>query len=104
MPRDASVLRTGLLLCALIALSALAAPWLPIDPNRVDLERVLEAPSWSHWMGTDGLGRDVLARLAHGARVSLAVGLGTAAIALLIGLRSEEHTSELQSLRHLVCR
>jgi peptide/nickel transport system permease protein len=84
--RDPSVLRTGLLLCGLVAVAALAAPWIPGEPYRVDLERVLEAPSWTHWMGTDGLGRDVLARLAYGARVSLTVGLGTAAIALVIGL------------------
>jgi peptide/nickel transport system permease protein len=79
-------LRTGLVLCALIALSAVVAPWIPVDPNKIDLGRILEAPSRSHWMGTDGLGRDVLVRLVHGARVSLAVGMGTATIALLIGL------------------
>jgi len=84
--RDLSVLRTGVILCALVALAAVLAPWLPVDPNRVDLARVLEPPSLAHWMGTDGLGRDVLARLAYGARVSLTVGVGTAAIALLIGL------------------
>jgi len=86
VPRDLSVVRTGAVLCAIVAVTAIAAPWLPLDPNRIDLGRVLEAPSLAHWMGTDGLGRDVLSRLAHGARVSLGVGVGTAAIALLIGL------------------
>ncbi len=37
----------------------------------------------THWMGTDGLGRDLLTRVLYGARVSIAVGLGTALIALL---------------------
>ncbi|HJQ99358.1 MAG TPA: ABC transporter permease [Candidatus Polarisedimenticolaceae bacterium] len=86
MSRDVSVLRTGALLCAIVAVAAIGAPWLPLDPNRLDLGSVLEAPSLAHWMGTDGLGRDVLSRLVHGARVSLGVGVGTAAIALLIGL------------------
>ena len=86
MRRDLSVMRTGLILCSLIAASAILAPWIPARPNEVNLDRVLEPPSASHWMGTDGLGRDVLSRLAHGARVSLTVGVGTAIIALVIGL------------------
>ena len=86
MWRDLAVMRTGLILCALVGIAAAAASWLPEAPNVVNLDRVLEPPSWSHWMGTDGLGRDVLSRLAHGARVSLTVGLGTAGVALLIGL------------------
>ncbi|NIR58185.1 MAG: hypothetical protein GWO02_00985, partial [Gammaproteobacteria bacterium] len=43
----------------------LRAP-IPHDPNRVDLGRVLQAPSAVHWLGTDGLGRDLLARVLHG--------------------------------------
>jgi len=46
---------------------------------------ILEGPSWRHWMGTDGLGRDVFTRVLYGSRVSLAVGIGTAFLALLIG-------------------
>jgi oligopeptide transport system permease protein len=46
---------------------------------------MLQTPSASHWMGTDGLGRDLLTRVLYGARVSLAVGLGTALISLLLG-------------------
>src|SRR5262249_56560814 len=48
--------------------------------------------------GTDAFGRDVLSRLIHGSRTALLVGFGAAV------LRSEEHTSELQSLTNLVCR
>ena len=43
-------------------------------------------PDASHWLGTDELGRDVLARLIHGARVSLTVGLLSVALCVLIGL------------------
>jgi ABC-type dipeptide/oligopeptide/nickel transport system permease subunit len=46
----------------------------------------LEAPSWTHVMGTDELGRDMWSRVAYGARISLLVGFGSQAIALAIGL------------------
>lgn len=83
MPRN---LRWGGTLLVLLLLVALAAPWLPGDPNRLDLERGLTPPSAGHWMGTDALGRDTAARVFHGAQVSLAVGLLAAAFALVIGL------------------
>jgi len=63
----------------------LRAP-LPHDPRRLDLDAVLLPPSRAHWMGTDALGRDLAARVVHGARVSLAVGLLAAACALLVGV------------------
>lgn len=63
----------------------LRAP-VPHDPARLDLRAVLLPPSRAHWMGTDALGRDVAARVVHGARVSLAVGLLAAAFALLVGV------------------
>ncbi len=51
-----------------------------------DPDRALESPSDAHWMGTDALGRDLFARVAEGARVSLLVAVGSTAIALLIGI------------------
>jgi peptide/nickel transport system permease protein len=63
----------------------LRAP-VPHDPYDVDLDAVLAPPSREHWLGTDGLGRDLTARLVHGARVSLFVGLLTAILALLLGV------------------
>ena len=42
-------------------------------------------PSWSHWLGTDNLGRDILARLCYGARISVSVSFGTMAIGILVG-------------------
>lgn len=70
----------------LIMIAAILAPWIsPYAVGGLDAQRLLESPSWGHWMGTDGLGRDLLTRVLYGARVSVAVGLGTAAIALLIG-------------------
>jgi peptide/nickel transport system permease protein len=55
------------------------------DPNNTDAVRLL-APSWAHPMGTDDIGRDTLARVIHGAQVSLQVGAIAVAISLTAGL------------------
>lgn len=67
---------------------AAGRPWAPVghDPDRVRLEAALEAPSSRHWLGTDSLGRDVAARMVHGTRVSVAVGLLSALLAVAIGV------------------
>jgi peptide/nickel transport system permease protein len=71
----------------LLAAAALAVPvLLPWDPATVDLSRRGQAPSPDHLLGTDSLGRDLLARAVLGARVSLGVGLGAAAASALLGL------------------
>src|SRR5881392_1195170 len=58
----------------------------------VDSARRLAAPDWRHWLGTDSFGRDVWSRIINGARISLAVGIGStalgASIGVLIGLAS----------------
>ncbi|MBI4629034.1 MAG: ABC transporter permease [Candidatus Rokubacteria bacterium] len=70
-----------------LALLAILAPVLaPWDPNRPDVKRILEPPSRAHLLGTDQLGRDVLARMLYGSRVSLAVGFVSVGIAALIGV------------------
>lgn len=56
------------------------------DPNRIDVLKVLQPPSAGHPLGTDELGRDVLARMAYGARISLKVGFVAVGIATSIGL------------------
>jgi peptide/nickel transport system permease protein len=69
-----------------IALLAVAAPWLAIaDPARIDLAARNAPPGAEHWLGTDALGRDLLARVLYGARVSLLVGLAAPAIGLALG-------------------
>jgi peptide/nickel transport system permease protein len=55
------------------------------DPNELVAMR-LESPNWSHPMGTDELGRDVLARIIHGSQVSLQVGIISVTIAFVIGV------------------
>jgi len=70
----------------LVVLVATFAPWLSAyTVGGLEEKRLLESPSAVHWMGTDGLGRDLLTRVLYGARVSITVGLGTASIALIIG-------------------
>lgn len=92
----------GLLAIALVALLApvlaRSRPWVenargevvlvapvPWDPDGVDLDRRLRPPSLAHWLGTDELGRDVLARLLHGARVSVGAGVVASGLALVLG-------------------
>ncbi len=82
--------RTAVAGATLIALLfALAVLGDAVSPYRFDLqdpERTLEPPSALHWMGTDALGRDLLARVAEGARVSLLVAVGSTALAVAIGI------------------
>jgi len=70
-----------------VAVLALLAPIIaPMDPNRYDVKKILDAPSGLHPLGTDQLGRDVLSRMLYGARVSLAVGFVSVGIATAIGI------------------
>src|SRR5262245_13571639 len=69
-----------------VAVAALAPVMAPYDPNAQNLGNVLLPPSASHWLGTDDLGRDVLSRLIHGARVSLQAGILTVAFAMVAGV------------------
>jgi peptide/nickel transport system permease protein len=58
---------------------------IPFSPNSIDLRSRLAGPTHPHYLGTDDLGRDVLSRMIHGARVSLAVGLLATLIAVIVG-------------------
>ncbi|MEU9286083.1 ABC transporter permease subunit [Streptomyces sp. NPDC048275] len=68
------------------ALLGVMALGLPRDPLALDTTLRLQPPSWAHPFGTDALGRDVLARIAHGALDTLALALAISAAALLTGL------------------
>jgi oligopeptide transport system permease protein len=73
---------------AWIAATAALAPWIPVlpDPTLQDLKLGATPPSTVHWFGTDELGRDTLARVVHGGRISLMVGLVATFVSLLIGV------------------
>jgi ABC-type dipeptide/oligopeptide/nickel transport system permease subunit len=77
----------GTVVIVLMVVAAVGAPLVArYDPTDVDLINQLQPPSSEHWMGTDIQGRDVWARLVHGARISLSVGLVSQGIALGLGL------------------
>ena len=77
----------GFIIILLIFLLAMLAPFIaPYDPNEINVKAILLGPSMQHWMGTDGLGRDVLSRMLHGGRISLLVGLVAVGISTLIGI------------------
>jgi len=70
----------------LVALAALLADWLPLDPLTQSLADSLMPPSAAAWFGTDELGRDILARVVYGARTSLVTAFGAVVIAAAIGV------------------
>ncbi|WP_424987112.1 ABC transporter permease [Microbulbifer sp. S227A] len=77
----------GGILVTFFILIALAAPILPLpDPAATDWGAVRKAPSAAHWLGTDEIGRDVLARMVWGAQASLLAGVVSVGIALMLGV------------------
>ena len=85
LTRRAALLAGAAMAAALVA-AALFSPWLaPYPPDRMDLCGGLSGPSWSHPLGQDKHGRDVLSGLIYGARVSLLVGVGVVALSAGVG-------------------
>ena len=76
----------GASLLLVMALIAIAAPWLAGDPRLMTPTNRLLPPSEDFWFGTDALGRDVYARSVYGARISLVVGLTVAVVSVVTGL------------------
>ena len=71
----------------LFAVLAVGAPWIVrADPTRTDWSKIRKAPSWAHPFGTDDLGRDGLARVVWGARVSMQAGVFSILLAIAIGV------------------
>jgi peptide/nickel transport system permease protein len=79
--------RIGWFIIGVTLVAALVGPMVVRhDPNVQDLALRLEPPSWTHPLGLDELGRDILARLVMGARISLFVGLAVVAISASVGV------------------
>ena len=84
----------GLVVVLIVVLTALLAPWVsPFDPIEQDIgDRRLKPPAWKddtgriHWLGTDHLGRDLLARIIHGAQPALMVGFAAVVISGVLGM------------------
>jgi len=77
----------GVVIVGLLIFAAIFADFIaPYAYDAADPTVALQFPSAEHWMGTDEVGRDVYSRIIYGTRISLSVGLGVMAIALLIGI------------------
>jgi peptide/nickel transport system permease protein len=81
------MIRAGLLIVLLAIAAALIGPALsPYDPSAQELSRRLEGPTLAHPFGLDELGRDILARILAGARISLLVGLAVVSVSSTMGM------------------
>jgi peptide/nickel transport system permease protein len=85
--RRSPALTLGVLLIVLLVLVAVFAPWLSgFNPNLQNISQRLLPPSASHWLGTDGFGRDLFTRLLYGARPTLLLVLLVLLLTLPIGV------------------
>jgi peptide/nickel transport system permease protein len=77
----------GGVIIVIFILSAIFAPLIaPYDPLESNLKEALQSHSFKHWLGTDEQGRDILSRIIHGGRMSLAIGVIAVAIATALGV------------------
>lgn len=76
----------SVLFLAAIALAAIFADFLPLNPYAQKLVNALNGPSFANWFGTDEVGRDILARVVFGARTSLLTAAGAVLIAAVVGV------------------
>ena len=76
----------GVAILLVMVAAVLAGPFVYRVPiNEIDFKAKLKTPSWSHPLGTDDLGQDLLARMLYGGRISLAVGVAAMLIAISVG-------------------
>ena len=74
---------------AVLAVAAIAPQVLArYEPTALNYAASLQSPSWTHWFGTDESGRDLYSRVIYGARESLLIGLGAAAVGIVLALSS----------------
>lgn len=76
----------GILILVFVMSSLLAPVFYSKDPNAQDIRHALEPPSFKQPLGTDELGRSILARIIFGGRISMAISLSSVALALLLGV------------------
>jgi peptide/nickel transport system permease protein len=85
--RQSPIVAAAAVCLVLIAVSAAFAPWLaPHDPLTLSPALRLKPASATFPLGTDAFGRDLLSRILYGGRISLAIGIGSAVVAVAVGL------------------
>lgn len=96
---------TGSIIIIFIILFTFLAPFLvSYAPNEMEVSSRLQAPSKEHLLGTDNFGRDILSRIAYGARVSMGVGFSVTFLATVIGLIIGLYASYYKLLDHILMR
>jgi peptide/nickel transport system permease protein len=83
--RHRLAMAAALILISMFLISYLGPLVYTDSPRQIDFSQGLRSPSTEHWMGTDDLGRDMLARIMLGGRISLAVGVAAMAVAMSVG-------------------
>jgi peptide/nickel transport system permease protein len=84
--RHASLRVGAVLVSIVVGLALISYVWTPHPAAELDIPHKLQAPSASHWLGTDSLGRDIVSLLIVGSRVSIAVGLIAVGIGIVFGV------------------
>lgn len=84
--KSATFCTAAILLAVLICLCFLAPLLMPNDEIAQNAQRILLAPNWQNWLGTDNLGRDLLARLLFGGRISMTIAVVSSTMAVFFGL------------------
>ncbi|HMJ20517.1 MAG TPA: hypothetical protein VK513_01370, partial [Terriglobales bacterium] len=82
---DQRLMVGGILLVLYVVIALIGPSLSPYDLNAPDLAVRMQAPSSTHWLGTDRIGRDVLTRIVAGSQVSLEVAAGAVLMALMLG-------------------
>ncbi|QYX53672.1 ABC transporter permease [Pseudomonas sp. S07E 245] len=75
-----------LFLAALLLAALFPQLFTHVDPLAIVPRDAFQAPSWAHWLGTDQSGRDIFARIIHGARQSLLIGVAATALSMTIAI------------------
>ncbi|RCW76859.1 ABC transporter permease [Saliterribacillus persicus] len=102
---SSSLFVTGAIIFFLLLVLAFIGPLvIPYGPVEMEVANRLQAPSMSHLLGTDEFGRDLLSRIAHGAQVSLWVGLAVTVITSFLGLVIGLYSSYYRVLDHVLMR
>lgn len=84
--RHASFMVGGVLVSLLLLAALLSLVWTPHPAADIEVARKLLGPSWSHWLGTDSLGRDIVSQLIVGSQNSIAVGVIAVGIGMGFGV------------------